>query len=256
MFAKADEASVSKVIIDEFYEELKSLVSVDCVICGAGPAGLVCGYFLAKAGKSVLLVEQSKSPGGGAWSGGYMMNVLTVRSPGNEVLEEIGLELKEHSKGLFSANAIQVCARLIDNAISAGAKILNLTYVEDIVVRDDKVEGVVINWAPIKYLPRTERMLDPICIESKVVLDATGHDAFIARMLEKRNMLKMAGEGPMHIERAEDILYEKTGQVFDGLFVAGMSVCAVYGIPRMGPTFGGMYMSGKKAAELILKKLG
>jgi thiamine thiazole synthase len=34
-----------------------------------------------------------------------------------------------------------------------------------------------------------------------------------------------------------------------------MSANAVYESHRMGPIFGGMLLSGKKAAELILKKL-
>jgi ribulose 1,5-bisphosphate synthetase/thiazole synthase len=47
----------------------------------------------------------------------------------------------------------------------------------------------------------------------------------------------------------------KAGEIFPGLYVAGMSVCAVYNLPRMGPIFGGMLKSGQKAAELIVKEL-
>jgi len=36
--------------------------------------------------------------------------------------------------------------------------------------------------------------------------------------------------------------------------VAGMSANAAFGGPRMGPIFGGMLLSGRKAAEMILKE--
>ena len=37
----------------------------DAIIIGGGHNGLVCSFYLAKAGKSVLLVEASDSVGGG-----------------------------------------------------------------------------------------------------------------------------------------------------------------------------------------------
>jgi thiamine thiazole synthase len=43
-------------------------------------------------------------------------------------------------------------------------------------------------------------------------------------------------------------------EAYPGLWVAGMAVCATFGGPRMGPIFGGMLLSGKRVAELILEK--
>jgi ribulose 1,5-bisphosphate synthetase/thiazole synthase len=47
----------------------------------------------------------------------------------------------------------------------------------------------------------------------------------------------------------------QAGEVFPGLRVAGMAVCATLGGPRMGPTFGGMLLSGRHAAELVTSAL-
>jgi thiamine thiazole synthase len=40
-------------------------------------------------------------------------------------------------------------------------------------------------------------------------------------------------------------------EVFPGLWIAGMSVSATLGGPRMGPIFGGMLLSGQQLAQRL-----
>ena len=44
-------------------------------------------------------------------------------------------------------------------------------------------------------------------------------------------------------------------RVYPGLVAAGMSVTETHGLARMGPTFGSMLYSGKKAAEITDQKI-
>ena len=59
----------------------------------------------------------------------------------------------------------------------------------------------------------------------------------------------------MWADRAEANIIEHTKEVFPGLIVAGMAANAVAGETRMGPIFGGMLLSGRRAAELVIEKL-
>ena len=188
--------------------------------------------------------------------GGYLMNTLTVRKPAQGVLTELGIPYKKFSKDLYVADGPHACSKLIAAACDAGVKVLNMTMFDDVVLREEnRVAGAVINWTPIQSLPKQISCVDPVALESKIVIDATGHDAFVVRSLEKRGIVKMCGVGAMWIEKSEDLIVEHTGEFHPGLVICGMSVSAVYGIPRMGPTFGSMLISGKKAAEIVLDKL-
>jgi thiazole biosynthesis enzyme len=256
IFSKAGESAVTRAIVSEFADELLDHINNDVIIIGAGPSGLMAGRKLAEAGYKTLIVESNNYLGGGFWIGGYLMNKLTVRAPGQEVFDELGVPYKEFSEGLFVADGPHACSKLIAAACDAGVKILNATRFEDAVLREGRMAGTVINWNAVKALPRAITCVDPIAIESKLVIDATGHEAHVAQSLADRGLLEVPGCGCMWVEESEDAVVAKTGEIFPGLIVTGMAVSSVYGIPRMGPTFGGMLLSGIKAAEVAAELIG
>lgn len=248
MFKRISEAQVSRAIVGEFNQWFKDYIVSDAVIVGGGPSGLIAARELAKDGHKTLLIESNNYIGGGFWIGGFLMNTLTFRAPAQEILDELKITYKEVEDGLFVADGPNACSKLISAACDAGVKILNMTKFDDVVLRNNRVEGVVINWTPVSALPRAITCVDPISLESKIVIDATGHDAWVCKSLEKRGLFNLKTFGPMDINASEDAVVEKTGEVYPGLLVCGMAVSTVYGVPRMGPTFGGMLYSGKKVA--------
>jgi thiamine thiazole synthase len=215
------------------------------------------GKELAEKGIKVLIVERNNYLGGGFWIGGYLMNKVTVREPAQLILSELKIPYKKISEGLYVADGPHACSKLIAASCDAGVKFANMSIFDDIVLKEgNKVCGAVINWTPISALPREITCVDPVALESQILIDATGHDACVVKKLEERGFIKTKGYGAMWVERSEDLVVEHTGEVHPGLVVMGMAVATTYGLPRMGPTFGGMLVSGKRGAEQIIEKLG
>jgi thiazole biosynthesis enzyme len=255
MFQKVSDARISKAIVMEFSKWFEDYITSDVIVVGGGPSGLTAARELAKENFKTLVIESNNYLGGGFWMGGYLMNTLTFRAPAQDMLDELRIPYKEVEKGLFTTDGPNACAKLISATCDAGVKILNMTKFDDVVYRNKKVEGIVINWTPVSTLPKQISCVDPISLESKIVIEATGHDACVLRSLERRHILKLADFGPMDADTSEDLVVEKTGLIHPGLIVTGMAVSTAYGIPRMGPTFGGMLLSGKKAAEEVIRIL-
>ena len=56
-----NETQISKAIACSYHEKMLERVTSDVLIVGAGPAGLMAGYYLARAGRRVTIVETSVS---------------------------------------------------------------------------------------------------------------------------------------------------------------------------------------------------
>jgi len=256
LFQPLNESNVTRAIIQGFMSELLDYTESDVIVIGAGPSGLMCSRELARNKVKVLVVENNNYLGGGFWIGGYLMNKLTVRRPADEILTELGIPFKSTEEGLAVADGPHACSKLIAASCDAGTKFINMTKFDDVVLREEnRVSGVVINWTPVSAMPREITCVDPIALETKLVIDATGHDACVVNSLSRRKIIEIGGMGGMWVDKSEDLIVEYTKEIHPGLIVTGMAVSTAYGLPRMGPTFGGMLLSGKQAASVAINIL-
>jgi thiamine thiazole synthase len=256
LFEKASESQVTRAIVENFSKQFIEYTESDVIIIGAGPSGLMAARDLCNKGIKTLLIERNNYLGGGFWIGGYLMNKVTVRAPAQEILEDMGIPCEKQTEGLYVADGPHACSKLIAAACDAGVKVLNMTKFDDLVLyEENRVGGVVVNWTPVSALPREITCVDPIALEGKIVIDGTGHDAWVVRSLEDRGLIKTRGCNPMWVEKSEEMVVEYTSEVHPGLVVIGMAVATTFGLPRMGPTFGGMLLSGRKGAEIVAELL-
>ncbi len=249
------ETLVSRGIISSYFAKLNNCLTLDAAIVGGGPSGIVAAYYLAKAGHKVALLDRKLSPGGGMWGGAMMFNDIVVQEEALPIIEELELSYRPFENGTYIVDSVHATSGLLYQATKAGAIVFNCYSVEDVVYKQGRVGGVVVNWTPVL---REGLHVDPLTLISKTVLDATGHDCEIARTVARKNGVKLntptggvAGEMSMDAAEGERTTVENTKEIYPGLFVSGMAANGVSGSFRMGPIFGGMLMSGKKVAELM-----
>jgi len=257
---KYREAELARELLRAALRKLEELLDNDVVVVGAGPAGLTLSWLLASKGLRVTVVEQTLGLGGGMRGGAALLPAgLVEEGEAASLLREAGVGLREtRLRGIYAIDPVEAATKLAARAISAGARFLVGVYVEDLIIREQgaerRVGGVVVNLRPVV---EAGWHIDPWFIEARATVDATGHDAWLVKLLERRvpGSVKPKGMSSLDVWRGERLVVEKTGEVFPGLYLAGMSVAETHNLPRMGPIFGGMIASAIRLSEILEKRL-
>ena len=255
-----DETVISRSIIESYHRKLSENLELDVALVGAGPANMVAGYYLGKAGVKAAIFEAKLAPGGGMWGGGMMFNEIVIQDDAVHVLDDFSISYHQETEGYYTADSVESTSKLISHCVSAGTRIFNLIKVTDILFREaggkPKVSGLVINWSPVEKL---DLFVDPLTVKASCVVDGTGHPAELCRTITRKMDQKLntrtgdvIGEMSLWAEKGEQFTVANTGEVFPGLYVSGMAANNAFGGPRMGPIFGGMLLSGKKVADLLI----
>ena len=259
--SEAVENVISSAIVKSFSQKLIDNLTLDVAIVGGGPSAMVAARYLAEAGVKVAVFERKLAPGGGTWGGGMLFNEVVVQDSAIEILDKFNIRHTEiaDAKGYHTLDSVEMAAALIYGAVHAGANIFNSVSVEDIVFKAGAINGLVINWTPVE---RLGMHVDPLTVIAKAVIDGTGHPSEIIKLATDKAMIqintpsgKIMGERPMWVESGENSTVENTIEYYPGLFACGMSANNCSGGYRMGPIFGGMLLSGRKVAELVIAKL-
>ena len=253
------ETQVSKGIISTYFDKLQRCLDLDVAIVGGGPSGIVAAYFLAKAGLKVAQFDRKLAPGGGMWGGAMMFNQIVIQEEAMDIVKEFDISFTPYTDGLYTIDSVESTASLLYHAVHAGATIFNCYSVEDVIFKENRVSGVVVNWTPVL---REGMHVDPLNIYAKYVIAGTGHDSEMCQVVARKNGIRLdtatgdvIGERSMDVIQGEKQVVEGTKEIYPGLYVCGMASSAVGGTPRMGPIFGGMLLSGKKVADTIIAKL-
>lgn len=269
-FAPIREATVARAMAKRYFNDLDVYAEADVVIIGAGSAGLACAYELSKAAPEakIAIIEQSVSPGGGAWLGGQLFSSMIVRKPADLLLSELGIPFEDEGDYVVVKHAALMTSTLMSKVLAMpNVKLFNATAAEDLIVRPDssvqggrRIAGVVTNWTLVTLHHDTQSCMDPNVMEAKVVVSSCGHDGpmgahSIKRLANLGMVAAPPGMGALDMNEAEDKVVANTREIVPGLVLAGMETAEAYGAPRMGPTFGAMFISGQKAAHVALAAL-
>ncbi|KAF9898969.1 triosephosphate isomerase, partial [Lobosporangium transversale] len=224
-FNPIKESDVSREMTRRYMTDMLEHAETDVVVIGAGSAGLSCAWELSKnPNVRVTVIEQSVSPGGGAWLGGQLFSAMIVRKPGHHFLAEVGVPFDDCNENYVVVKhaALFTSTILSKLLMRPNVKLFNALAAEDLIVKNGRVSGVVTNWTLVTLHHDTQSCMDPNVIEAKVVVSSTGHDgpmgASGVKRLQKIGLIKnVPGMIALDMNAAEDGIVANTREVVPGM---------------------------------------
>nr|XP_027189294.1 thiamine thiazole synthase, chloroplastic-like [Cicer arietinum] len=260
-FEPIEESTVSREMPRCYVTDM--VTYIDIVILGASSFGLSCAYELSKnLNISIAIIEQFVSPGGGVWLGGQLFSVMVVRQLAHLFLEKIEADYDKREEYFLIKHAALFTSTILSKLlVRSNVKLFNDVAVEDLIVKEGRVGGVVMNWTLVSIKHDKQSCMNPHVMEAKVVVSSCGHDgpfgASGLKMFERVGMIDFVrGINSLDMNTSEDVIVCLTKEIVSGIIIIGMEVAEMYGTPRVGPTFRALMISGQKTAHLTLKALG
>ena len=169
------------------------------------------------------------------WGGGMMFNEIVVQEEARELLDQFGVPTVPFTQEYCCADSVMCTTTIASRASRAGLRIWNLMCIDDVVIRSEKITGLVINGSAVEI---ASLHVDPLSVACRFTVDATGHAREVVRVGERKVPGKLLtpsgrfeGEKSLWADRAEQLTLENTTEVFPGLFVSGMATNATFGAP-------------------------
>lgn len=198
------------------------LTTVDAVVVGAGPNGLVAANALADAGWDVLVLEAQETYGGAVRSAevaapGYETDLFSAFYPlaaGSPVIR--GLHLEEH--GLTWSRAPDVLAHALDDG---GAAVLRARAEDTAAGLDEAAPGDGDAW--LELVAGWDRVRDPLLDALFSPLPAAGPVLRVLRRLGAAGTLDLARLAVLPVRRLADETFRGEG---GGLLLTGNAMHA------------------------------
>ncbi|KAG6393748.1 hypothetical protein SASPL_144317 [Salvia splendens] len=236
-FNPIKEFVVSREMTRRYMTNMITFADTDVVVVNAG---LSCAYELSKnPSVNVAIIEQSVSPGGGAWLGGQLFSAMVVRKPAHRFLDELHIAYDEQDDYVVIKHAALFISTIMSKLLASPiVKLFNAVAAEDLIVKPSGVVGVVTNWALMSINHNTQSCMDPNVMEAKVVVSSCGHDGpFGATGVKRLRSIGMINTIPgmkaLDMNMAEDAIVRHTREVVPGMIVTGMEVAEIDGATRI-----------------------